>query len=104
MDHAMTQGQSVYPGIALHSSNYSVYCNKDQNLTHNINAYTVEPVYSDTPRDQGNLSDCQNTQVLFMLTELLRDPTFLLDVTGCRKTQVSDCTGFTVLCSRNLES
>ena len=52
-----------------------------------------------TPRDQGNVSDCtgwRNTQVLFMLTELLWDHKFLSDVTGCRKTQVSDCTGSTV--------
>ena len=33
----------------------------------------------------------------FQLTELLWDHTFLSDVTGCRKTQVSDCTGSTVL-------
>ena len=32
------------------------------------NIYTVEPVLSDTPSNQGNVSDCtgcQNTQVLF---------------------------------------
>ena len=33
-----TQGQYVYPDIALHISNYCVYCIEDQNLTHNINA------------------------------------------------------------------
>ena len=30
--------------------------------------YTVEPVYSDTPRDQENVSECtgcRNTQVLY---------------------------------------
>jgi hypothetical protein len=32
-----------------------------------------------------------------MLTELLWDHKILSDVTGCRKTQVSDCTGSTVL-------
>jgi len=31
-----TQGQSVYPDIALHISNYCVYCIEDQNLTHTI--------------------------------------------------------------------
>jgi len=31
-----------------------------------------------------------------MLTELLWDHKFMSDVTGCRKTQVSDCTGSTV--------
>jgi len=61
----------------------------------------VEPVLSDTPRDQGNVLDCtgcQNTQVLFQLTEMLWDHKFLSDVTGCRKTQVSDCTNSTVYC------
>jgi len=38
----------------------------------------------------------RNTQVLSWLTEILRDRKFLLDVTGCRKTQVSDCTSSTV--------
>ena len=38
----------------------------------------------------------RNTQVLSWLTELLRDRKLLLDVTGCRKTQVSDCTSSTV--------
>jgi hypothetical protein len=33
---------------------------------------------------------CQNTQVLW-------EHKFLSDVTGCRKTQVSDCTSYTVL-------
>jgi hypothetical protein len=33
-----TQGQSVYPDIALHINNYCVYCIEDQNLTYNINA------------------------------------------------------------------
>jgi len=32
----MTQGQSVYPDIALQISNYCVYCIEDQNLTHTI--------------------------------------------------------------------
>ena len=59
----------------------------------------MEPVLSDTPRDQGNVSDCtgcRSTQVLFMLTELLCGHKFLSDVTRCRKTRVSDCTGSTV--------
>jgi len=34
----MIQGQSVYPDIALHISNYYVYWIEDQNLTHNIKA------------------------------------------------------------------
>ena len=34
----MTQWQSVYPDIALHISNYCVYCIEDQNLSDNINA------------------------------------------------------------------
>ena len=34
----MIQGQSVYPDISLHISNYYVYWIEDQNLTHNINA------------------------------------------------------------------
>ena len=38
----------------------------------------------------------QNTQVLFQLTEILWGRKNLLDVTGCRKTQVSDCTSSTV--------
>ena len=32
----MTQGQSVYPDVALHISSYCVYCIEDQNLTHTI--------------------------------------------------------------------
>ena len=83
-------------------------------------ANTVEPVQDDTPKDQGNVSDCtgywntlvlfqlteilwdqgnvsgctgyQNTQVLSQLTEILWDHNILSDVTGCRKIQVSDCT------------
>ena len=31
-----TEGQSVYPDIALYISNYCVYCIEDQNLTHTI--------------------------------------------------------------------
>ena len=31
-----TQGQSVYPDIALYISNYRVYCIEVQNLTHTI--------------------------------------------------------------------
>ena len=46
----------------------------------------MEPVLSDTPRDQGNV-----------LTEILWDHKFLSDVTRCQKTQVSDCTCFTVV-------
>ena len=34
----MIQGQSVYPDISLHISNYYVYWIEDQNLTHNINS------------------------------------------------------------------
>ena len=34
--YTTTQGQSVYPDIALHISNYCVYCIEDQNLTHTI--------------------------------------------------------------------
>ena len=44
----------------------------------------------------SDCTGCRNTQVLFMLTELLWDHKFLSDVRGCRKTQVSDCTGSTV--------
>ena len=43
----------------------------------------------------SDCTGCRNTQVLFMLTELLWDHTFLSDVTGCRKVQVSDVTGST---------
>jgi hypothetical protein len=32
----MNQGQSVYPDINHHISNYCVYCIEDQNLTHTI--------------------------------------------------------------------
>ena len=40
---------------------------------------------------------CLNTwKVLFQLTEILRDYTFLLDDTGCRETRVSACTSSTV--------
>ena len=28
--------QSIYPDIALHISNYGIYCIEDQNLTHTI--------------------------------------------------------------------
>ena len=38
--------------------------------------------------DQGNVSDCtgcRNTQVLFILTELLWDHKFLSDGTGCQE-------------------
>ena len=48
-------------------------------------------------KDQGNVSDCtrcRNTQVLFFFTELLWDHKFFLNVTGCRKTQASDCNKF----------
>jgi hypothetical protein len=38
-----------------------------------------------------------NTQFLLYLTEILWDHKFLSDVTGCRKTQVSDCTSCTVI-------
>jgi hypothetical protein len=31
-----TQGQYVYPDIALHISNYCVYCIEDQNLSYTI--------------------------------------------------------------------
>ena len=44
----------------------------------------------------SDCTGCRNTQVLFILTELLWDHKFLSDVRGCRKTQVSDCTGSTV--------
>jgi hypothetical protein len=40
---------------------------------------------------------CRNTQVLFELTQILLEFKFLSDVTGCRKTRVSDCTGSTVV-------
>jgi hypothetical protein len=46
-----------------------------------------------------NVSDCTgfwNTLVLFLLLEIPLDHKFLSDVTGCRKTQVSDCTSSTV--------
>ena len=42
----------------------------DNNLTV---VSTVEPVKSDTPRDQGNVADCtgcRKTQVSFWLTEI----------------------------------
>ena len=55
----------------------------------------VEPVISDTPRDQGNVSDYtghRKTQVSFCITDMFWDHRCLSDVTGCRKTQVSDCT------------
>ena len=35
-DIAQDGGQSVYPDIALHISNYCVYCTEDKNLTHTI--------------------------------------------------------------------
>jgi hypothetical protein len=44
----------------------------------------------------SDCTGCQNTQVLIKLTEILWDHTFLSDVPGCRKTQVSDCTSSTV--------
>ena len=53
--------------------------------------YTVEPVYSATPRDQGNVSDCtgcRNTQVLFYLTQLLWDHKFFVGKLRCRIAQV----------------
>jgi hypothetical protein len=37
-----TQRQSVYPDIALHISNYCVYCHEDQNLTHDIHYKCIE--------------------------------------------------------------
>jgi len=37
MVSVLTLGQSVYPDISLHFSNYCVYCIEDQNLTHNLN-------------------------------------------------------------------
>jgi hypothetical protein len=48
---------------------------------------------------RGNMSDCtgcEGTRVLFWLTEILGHHKFFLDVTGCRKSQVSDCTSSTV--------
>ena len=62
-------------------------------------SYTVEPVQSDTPRDQGNgwgCIGCRNTQVLFQLTEILFNHKLLSDVTVCHKTHVSDWTSYTV--------
>jgi hypothetical protein len=53
----------------------------------------------DIIKPQEDVSDCigcGNTQVLFSLTEILWEHKFLSDVTGCRKTQVSDCTSSTV--------
>ena len=43
---------------------------------------------------------CQNTQLLFQLTEILGDHKFLSDhemSTGCQKTLVSDCTSSTIV-------
>ena len=49
----------------------------------------------------SDCTGCQNTQVLIKLTEILWDHTFLSDVPGCRKTQVSDCTSSTIhVCTR----
>ena len=49
----------------------------------------------------SDCTGCQNTQVLIKLTEILWDHTFLSDVPGCRKTQVSDCTSSTLhVCTR----
>jgi hypothetical protein len=36
MFRTTTQGQSVYPDIALYISNYCVYCIEVQNVTHTI--------------------------------------------------------------------
>ena len=47
-------------------------------------------------REMGEVVGCRNTQVLFQLTKIPWDHTFLLDVSGCWKTQVSDCTSSTV--------
>ena len=41
-------------------------------------------------------TECRNTRILFQLTEIIGDPKFMSDVTGCRKPQVSDCTSSTV--------
>ena len=49
----------------------------------------------------SDCTGCRNAQVLFMLTELLWDDKSLLDVTGCQKTQVSDCTGSIVYIKRS---
>jgi len=54
-----------------------------------MEAHTVEPVYSDTPRNQGKVSGCtgcRNTQVLFQLIEILWDHTFLSNVETIRAT------------------
>ena len=41
MVHSMIQEQSVYPGIALHSSKYTFYCYEDQSLTHTIQMHII---------------------------------------------------------------
>jgi hypothetical protein len=37
-----TQGQSIYSDIAIHISNYCVYCIEDLSLTHHITAQSTE--------------------------------------------------------------
>jgi hypothetical protein len=53
------------------------------------------------PTHQGTRGMCRNTQVLFELTEILWDYNILSDVTGCQKTQVSDCASSTVYLNKN---
>jgi hypothetical protein len=48
-------------GTYIHLTN-----NKYHELNEDLKQTTVEPVYSETPKDHGNVSDCtgcQNTQV-----------------------------------------
>jgi len=67
---------------------------------HDLQLYHTEWNLSNLTH-QGTREMCQIVQdvgiLRFYLTEILCDHKFLLDVTGCRKTEVSDYTNSTVL-------
>ena len=56
-----------------------------------INIYIQWNLSNPTHHD-GTREMCRNNQVLFQSPEILWDQIILSDVTGCWKTQVSDCT------------
>ena len=56
----------------------------------------MEPVYSDTPRDQGNVLDCKGCQNLSIPTP--RDQGNVLDCTGCQNLSIPTHQGTREMC------
>ena len=65
----LTQGQSVYPDIALHISNNCVYCIEDQNLdTHNDTDRSISACQSVSRNGEGHVKSVQPIKcMLFIL-------------------------------------